>query len=152
MNLSGSANNSNILQGDTEIIDNPEEMEALEAEEDMPDDPETLEEMERRRDEIIERFIELSHNKKHEEQERLTLEFQENHPEIEDIDDCDELEDELASVGKAMDKKRKEGLKKLKAKINLIVNDETLHSSVKLQKLYENAEIDDYISSVVDDC
>jgi hypothetical protein len=37
----------------------------LEDEEDQDDDPETLEEIERRNDEIVEQFMELSLNKKH---------------------------------------------------------------------------------------
>ncbi len=53
---------------DLNQIENPAEMEMLEAHEDdiQDDDPETLEEMERRQDELVELFMEISLNKKHE--------------------------------------------------------------------------------------
>jgi len=57
---------------DLNQIENPAEMEMLEAHEDdiQDDDPETLEEMERRQDELVELFMEISLNKKHEANEK----------------------------------------------------------------------------------
>ena len=58
---------------DLNQIENPAEMEMLEAHEDdiQDDDPETLEEMERRQDELVELFMEISLNKKHEAYEKV---------------------------------------------------------------------------------
>ena len=67
MNLSGGDNSNNIRFGDEDDadLDNPTEMIMLEGEEEQDDDPETLEEIDRRNDEIVEQFMELSLNKKH---------------------------------------------------------------------------------------
>ena len=95
MNLSGSGENSNILhRSREEQIDNPAEMEALEYEdEECADDPEIIEEMERRRDEIIETFIEQSQTYKLDEKERVVSEFMDKHPEMtqDEIEDNEEL-------------------------------------------------------------
>lgn len=65
-NISGGDNSNNIQFGDdADDLDNPTEMMMLEGEEDQDDDPEALEEIERRNDEIVEQFMELSLNKKH---------------------------------------------------------------------------------------
>lgn len=52
-------------------------MNMLEEEEDQDDDPETLEEIERRNDEIVEQFMELALNKKHDQREKLMAGFEE---------------------------------------------------------------------------
>jgi hypothetical protein len=46
-------------------------MEALEGDEDQDEDPEVLEEIDRRQEEIIEEFMELSLNTKHDLSEKL---------------------------------------------------------------------------------
>jgi len=69
-------------------------MEALEYEdEECADDPEIIEEMERRRDEIIETFIEQSQTYKLDEKERVVSEFMDKHPEMtqDEIEDNEEL-------------------------------------------------------------
>lgn len=60
-------------------IDNPAEMDAIEAGDDEllnECDPETLKEMERRQDEIVEAFLELALNMKHESRERILQKHQ----------------------------------------------------------------------------
>jgi len=44
-----------------------------------------------------------------------------------------------------MDSKRKEGLKKLKIKLSEIVSDEELNCNAKLEKLYDDNEIIEFI-------
>ena len=78
MDSSVGGNTSNNIQlGDAEELDNPDEMNMLEEEEDQDDDPETLEEIERRNDEIVEQFMELALNKKHDQREKLMAGFEE---------------------------------------------------------------------------
>ena len=73
----------NMLQGqnDEELneIDNPEEL--LE-EQDDDEDPQVLEEIEKRQDEIIEEFMELSLNIKHDMREKVLQQYQEKYGEI----------------------------------------------------------------------
>ena len=57
-------------------IDNPTEMEMLEEDEEQDDDPEVLEEIDKRQEEIIEQFMELTVNLKHELREKLTEEVE----------------------------------------------------------------------------
>lgn len=72
-----------MLQGqnDEELneIDNPEEL--LE-EQDDDEDPQVLEEIEKRQDEIIEEFMELSLNIKHDMREKVLQQYQEKYGEI----------------------------------------------------------------------
>ena len=44
-----------------------------------------------------------------------------------------------------MDQKRKEGLKVLKKKLNDIIQDEELHADARLQKLYDEGEIMEFM-------
>ena len=60
--------------------------------------------------------MELSLNKKHDAREKLALKYGEDQEE--------EMEAELRKINKEMDKKRKDGLKILKEKLNEIINDE----------------------------
>ena len=66
-----------LNDNDLNQIENPAEMEMLEAHEDdiQDDDPETLEEMEHRQDELVELFMEISLNKKHEVCEKTQADF-----------------------------------------------------------------------------
>ncbi len=72
-----------MLQGQNEEelneIDNPEEL--LE-EQDDDEDPQVLEEIEKRQDEIIEEFMELSLNIKHDMREKVLQQYQEKYGEI----------------------------------------------------------------------
>ena len=112
------------------IIDNPAEMEMLEGEEDQDDDPEVLEEMDRRQEEIIEQFMEMSLNTKHDLSEKM----------------ADKLEPEdLKALLKEVDIKRKGGLKILKNKLSDIIQDEDLNGDQKLQKLYDDSDITEFM-------
>ena len=91
-------------------------MEMLEADEDQDEDPETLEELDRRQEEIVEQFMDLSLNTKHDLREKIMSE----HPEIEPA--------ELKSRLKEVDQKRKDGLKILKNKLSDIIQDEELNA------------------------
>lgn len=127
-----SGSGDQILQ-ETGVIDNPAEMEMLEGEESQDDDPETLEELDRRHEEIIEQFMDMSLNTKHDLSERLMTE----NPDME----ADAIKIKLKEV----DKKRKDGLKILKKKLSDIINDEELHADAKLQKLYDDSEITEFM-------
>jgi len=48
-----------------------------------------------------------------------------------------------------MDLKKKQGLKELKKKLNDIISDESLHASAKLQKLYEENEITEFMQELI---
>ncbi len=75
-NTSGEPN-ENILNGlnDDEVIDN-EQMPS--DEEDGDDNPELLQQMEQRQEEIIEEFLEIAYNAKHESLEQLKATFRGN--------------------------------------------------------------------------
>lgn len=105
-------------------------------EEDTDDDPEILEEIDRRQEEIIEKFMELSYVCKHEAQEILTSQSGASD---------DVLQAQLKQLNKDLDKKRKDGLKSLKDKLSSIINDETLHAQARLQKLYDEQEIVEFL-------
>lgn len=130
INLSGSGG-----QNLDEMIDNPMEMDMMEGEEDQDDDPEILEEIEKRQEEIIEQFMEMSYTIKDEARETCMQQFE----------DDDDLPAKLKEINKENDLKRKNGLKELKKKLNDIIMDEELHCSAKLQKLYEDNEITEFI-------
>ena len=105
------------------MIDNPDEMDMLESDdEDQDDDPEILEEMDRRHEEIIEQFMEMSYNCKHDAREAAMAQE----------DEGAELEAKLLEINKTMDQKRKQGLKELKKKLNDIISDDSIHASARL--------------------
>lgn len=107
-------------------------------EEDQDDDPEILEEIDKRQEEIIEEFLEMILSRKHDEREKISNE-------LEDEEDEDLLGQKLKECNKIWDKQKKEGLEILRKRLNNIVNDEELHASARLQKLYEESEITDYM-------
>lgn len=117
-------------------MNNPDEL--IADEEDQDDDPEILEEIDKRQEEIIEEFLEMIASRKHDEREQISTEF-------EDLDDEDFLSQKLKECNKSWDKKKKEGREILRERLNNIVNDEELHASARLQKLYEESEIRDYM-------
>ena len=103
------------------MIDNPDCILGSD-EEDEDDDPEILEEMDKRNEEIIEQFMEMSYNCKHDAREAALASAVEG----EDIDS------KLEEINKTMDAKRKKGLKELKKKLNDIITDESIHASARL--------------------
>ena len=131
-------------------IDNPTELEMLDDEE-QDDDPDVLDEIDRRQEEIIEQFMELSVNIKHELRDKLTEEVEKSMKE----DDPDASDDEIElAVNKKLkemklDAKRKDGLKVLKARINEIVTDEELNAVAKLQKLYEEVDVNEFTQEMM---
>ena len=105
------------------MIDNPAEMDMLDGDdEDQDDDPEILEEIDRRHEEIIEQFMEMAYNCKHDAREALMAQEE----------DAADLPDKLKEINKKMDLKKKQGLKELKNKLNDITSDESLHASARL--------------------
>ena len=101
------------------------------------DDPETLEELDKRQEEITEQFMELSLNTKHDLREKIMAEF----PDIEPS--------ELKQRLKEVDQKRKDGLKVLKNKLADIIQDEELNGEQKLQKLYDESEITEFMQNLL---
>ena len=85
--------------------------------------------------------MEMSLSRKHDAKER----FQQDNAEM----DEDQLQDELKTVSKQMDEKRKVGLKKLKKRLNDITQDDEMHASVRLQKLYGETEITDFMEELL---
>ena len=96
---------------------------------------EILEEIDKRHEEIIEQFMEMAYTIKDEAREACMQQFE----------DDDDLPAKLKEINKENDLKRKNGLKELKKKLNDIIMDEELHCSAKLQKLYEDNEITEFI-------
>ena len=84
--------------------------------------------------------MELSLNKKHDQREKVMAQF-----EAQEEGDEDQLRDKLKEVNSQMDQKRKEGLKILKKKLNDIIQDEDLHADARLQKLYDEGEIMEFM-------
>ena len=73
-------------------------MNMLEEEEDQDDDPETLEEIERRNDEIVEQFMEMALNKKHDQREKVMAQFEDK-----EEGDEEQLREQLKELNKKMD-------------------------------------------------
>ena len=86
----------------------------------------------------------MSLSRKHDAGEKITNEMQDN----EDSDD-EQISLKIREVNKLMDKKRKEGLKVLKKKLADIINDDALHASARLQKLYEDSEITEFMQELL---
>ena len=84
--------------------------------------------------------MELSLNKKHDQRDKVMAQF-----EAQEEGDEDQLRDKLKEVNSQMDQKRKEGLKILKKKLNDIIQDEDLHADARLQKLYDEGEIMEFM-------
>lgn len=122
-----------------DLIDNPVEMDGMEDDEDEDDDPEILEEIDNRQEEIIEQFMEMSYTAKDQAKEECMDEFE----------DDDELPAKLKEINKHMDLKRKKGLKELKKKLHDIIADSEMHCSAKLQKLYEDNEIIEFMQELL---
>ena len=55
----------------------------------------------------------------------------------------------MKTLNKEMDKKRKDGLKALKEKLNKINQDENLHAQARLEKLYDETEIIEFIQDLM---
>ena len=56
---------------------------------------------------------------------------------------------QMQTLNKEMDKKRKDGLKALKEKLNKINQDENLHAQARLEKLYDETEIIEFIQDLM---
>lgn len=144
--------------GKSDDIENPPEMEAMEAGEDNilnECDPETLKEMERRTDEIVEQFMELALDMKSQKRDEAILVYaqeQGKNLSVDDDDDefPDELQELLAVLKKEMNTKRKAGLKNLKLRLAAIIEADDMQVQQKLQKLYDESELDDYMKSLLD--
>jgi len=81
-------------------------------------------------------------SRKHDEREKITND-------LEDEDDDDLLAQKLKECNKSWDKKKKDGLEILRKRLNNIVNDEDLHASARLQKLYEESEITEFMQELL---
>ena len=83
-----------------------------EDEEDMDDDPEALAELEKRKEEIIDEFLEIAFSKKEDVIEELKKECKR----LKLTRDAEKKR--ILEVESAMDLKRKEGIKEVKKKLN----------------------------------
>ena len=81
--------------------------------------------------------MEMSYNCKHDAREAAMTE------------EGEDLEARLQEINKTMDQKRKQGLKELKKKLNDIISDESMHASARLQKLYEEIEIVEFMQELI---
>lgn len=89
-----------------------------EEEEDEDDDPEQLAELERRREEILEEFLELAYQRKHEMVEEVKQDCKKNKV-------AKEIEKKaILDMQASMDAKRKQGIKDVKAKLAIIVEND----------------------------
>lgn len=83
--------------------------------------------------------MEMSYNCKHDAREAAMAQEEEG----------DDLQAKLKEINKQMDQKKKQGLKELKRKLNDIISDESLHASARLQKLYEENEITEFMQELI---
>jgi len=88
--------------------------------EDEDDDPEILQELEKRKEDIMEEFLELAYQKKHEAVEEVKAECKKNKT------PKDQEKKRMAEVKLLMDSKRKEGMLDIKKRFNDIVMNESL--------------------------
>ena len=115
------------------------------------DDPEQLDEMERRKEEIEELFTDKSLQMKHDMIEKITTEIEEQF-DSEHEDEMDEkITVETKKVSKEMDKKRADQKLVLRKKLNEIIQDQDSTIEVKLQKLYDEIEINKFIDQLLNE-
>lgn len=88
--------------------------------EDEDDDPEILQELEKRKEDIMEEFLELAYQKKHEALEEVKVECKKTKT------PKDQEKKRMAEVKQLMDSKRKEGMFDIKKRFNDIVMNESL--------------------------
>lgn len=104
------------------------------------EDKETLQEFERRKEELMEQFLELAYAKKHEAIEELKAECK-----AKKVNKETEKKT-LAEMTKLMDLKRKEGLADIKKKLNQIIMSESMSVMTKLERLNDAEEIKEYMN------
>ena len=68
---------------------------------------------------------------------------------MEDEENDDLVASKLKECNKNWDKKKKDGLEILRKRLNNIVNDDDLHASARLQKLYESTEITQFMHQLL---
>lgn len=125
-------------------IDNTDEMNAIEDGDDLLGeiDPEVLKEMEKRQDEITENFLEMALDLRNERRDELikdhtTCTGQAFEDDVDSDDLPDDLQEALLAMKSEMNKRRKNGLKSLKARLVSIIESEEMQGDAKLQKLYD---------------
>ena len=112
-----------------------------EEEEDEDDDPEQLAELERHREEIIEEFLELAYQKKHEMVEEVKQECKKNKA-AKDVE-----KKAIQDMQSAMDAKRKQGIKDVKAKLAVIIENEQIGLAEKIARLQDTEQIKAFMSA-----
>ena len=108
---------------------------------DEEDDPETLQEIEKRKEEIMEEFLEIAFQKKHEALEEVKNECKKAKTKKE------EEKKRLVEVQQQMDLKRKDGMNKINKRLNEIIADESLPLAERLNRLQDSEQIRAYMSA-----
>lgn len=125
-------------RSDIEPLDNVFDDEEVENEEEMEeddDDPEALADLEQRKDEIIEEFFAIAIQFKHEALEEVKQDCKLNKV------PKDQEKKRIAEVTAAMDQKKKEGMKEVKQKLAMIIDNDSIPLSVKIERLRDTEQI-----------
>lgn len=99
------------------------------------EDPEALAELEKRKEEILEEFLELAIQKRYEAAEEVRAECKRAKA------PKDQEKKRLQEVQAAMDALRKAGIQEIKKKLALIVDNESIPLRVKLERLQDTEQI-----------
>lgn len=87
--------------------------------------------MEQRKDEIIEEFFAIAIQKKHEAIEEVKIECKTNKV------PKDQEKKKIQEITQQMDLKKKDGMKEVKSKLALIIDNDTIPISVKIERLQD---------------
>ena len=103
-----------------------------------------MQELERRKEEILEEFLEISYQKKHDHIELVKADCKKNkiprETEKKKITDMQAL----------MDVKRKDGMKEVKKKLNLILENDEISLNDKIERLQDTEQIRAFILAYFD--
>ncbi len=103
------------------------------------DDPEQLAELERRKEEILEEFLELAYQRKHEMVEEVKQECKRNKTPKE------QEKKAIQEMQAIMDAKRKQGIKDVKAKLGLIIENDQIGLAEKVARLQDTEQIKQFM-------
>ena len=127
-------------QSDIEPSDNVfDDEEEMGDEEEDEDDPEALAELEKRKEEILEEFLEIAIQKRYEAVEEVKAECKRDKI-AKDLEKKRVLE-----VQQTLDAKRKDGIKEIKKKMALIVDNDSIPLKEKIERLQDTEQIKAFI-------
>lgn len=111
-------------------------------EDDDQEEAETLQELEKRKEEILEEFLEYAFARKHEAVEAVKAECKRlKTPK-------DQEKKQVTEVQKDMDQRRKDGMNDLAKQMHAIIYDEEIAMQNKMERLQDKEQIQQFIESV----